>query len=84
MLTVALAAFLASFAVVGAADESRPVEITVGSKKFTENVILGEIVTQLARTQGVSVRYRRELGGTRVLLAILGQCHRRQVLDCAE
>ncbi len=42
-------------------------EITVGSKKFTENVILGEIVTQLLRSSGVSAGHRRELGGTRVL-----------------
>jgi osmoprotectant transport system permease protein len=41
--------------------------ITVGSKKFTENVILGEIVTQLARSEGITARHRRELGGTRVL-----------------
>jgi osmoprotectant transport system permease protein len=41
--------------------------ITVGSKKFTENVILGEIVTQVARSEGTEARHRRELGGTRVL-----------------
>jgi osmoprotectant transport system permease protein len=42
-------------------------EITVGSKKFTENVILAEIVTQVARSEGLVARHRRELGGTRVL-----------------
>jgi len=41
--------------------------IRVGSKKFTENVILGEIVTQLARSEGLPAEHRRELGGTRVL-----------------
>ena len=42
-------------------------EITVGSKKFTESVILGEIITQLAVHKGAQVKYRKELGGTRVL-----------------
>jgi osmoprotectant transport system permease protein len=41
--------------------------ITVGSKKFTENVILGEILTQVARSEGLDAQHRRQLGGTRVL-----------------
>ena len=42
-------------------------EIRVGSKKFTESVILGEIVTGLISTVHQPVRHLRELGGTRVL-----------------
>ncbi|MGH9785931.1 MAG: glycine betaine ABC transporter substrate-binding protein [Terriglobia bacterium] len=42
-------------------------EVTVGSKSFTENVILGEIVTQLARSNGILAVHRRQLGGTQVL-----------------
>lgn len=41
--------------------------ITVGSKKFTESVILGELATLLGREAGYLMRHRRELGGTRVL-----------------
>jgi osmoprotectant transport system permease protein len=41
--------------------------VTVGSKKFTENVILGEMAVLLARSQGLEAQHRRELGGTRVL-----------------
>jgi len=41
--------------------------IKVGSKKFTESVILGEIISQLAGSEGEDVKYRKELGGTRVL-----------------
>jgi osmoprotectant transport system permease protein len=41
--------------------------IKVGSKKFTENVILGEIVTQLIGAQNVNGLHIRELGGTRIL-----------------
>ena len=38
-------------------------EMTVGSKKFTESVILGEVLTHLARDAGVAATHRRELGG---------------------
>jgi len=41
--------------------------VRVGSKKFTESVILGDVVTQLARSTGARAEHRRELGGTQVL-----------------
>ncbi|MFY0583520.1 glycine betaine ABC transporter substrate-binding protein [Cystobacter fuscus] len=41
--------------------------VRVGSKKFTESVILGDMATQLARSTGARVEHRRELGGTQVL-----------------
>jgi osmoprotectant transport system permease protein len=41
--------------------------VVLGSKKFTENVILGEMAALLARNQGLQAEHRRELGGTRVL-----------------
>lgn len=47
------------------------VAVTVGSKKFTESVILGEMVATLAREAGAKVSHRRELGGTRVLWSAL-------------
>ena len=43
------------------------ITIKIGSKKFTENVILCEIATQLARTKNVNAIHIRELGGTRIL-----------------
>jgi osmoprotectant transport system permease protein len=43
------------------------VGITVGSKAFTESVILGEMVFHLAEIAGAKAEYKRELGGTRVL-----------------
>lgn len=49
-----------------AACSPRP-DVLVGSKKFTESVVLGEIVTQLVAARGVRVEHRRELGGTRIL-----------------
>lgn len=41
--------------------------IDVGSKKFTESVILGEMLTLLVRTTGTAAEHRAQLGGTRVL-----------------
>ena len=46
-------------------NESHPVK--VGSKKFTESVILGEIITQLGKIEDPNVIHLKELGGTRVL-----------------
>lgn len=42
-------------------------QVVVGSKKFTEGVILGEIATLAARDAGADALHRREIGGTRVL-----------------
>jgi osmoprotectant transport system permease protein len=44
-----------------------PAKITVGSKGFTESVILGEMLWHLARQAGVEADHQRQLGGTRVL-----------------
>ena len=41
--------------------------VHVGSKKFTESVILGELATQLSRYAGAVTHHRKELGGSRVL-----------------
>jgi osmoprotectant transport system permease protein len=49
-----------------AAVEATP-EVRVGSKKFTESVILGEMVARLARLSDARAVHRRELGGTTVL-----------------
>ncbi len=48
---------------------SRPAgfEVRVGSKKFTESVVLGEIGVLLLRDAGLRAVHRAELGGTRVL-----------------
>jgi osmoprotectant transport system permease protein len=43
----------------------RPIQ--VGSKKFTESVLLGELATQLLRNAGIDARHRAQLGGTRLL-----------------
>ena len=41
--------------------------LKTGSKKFTESVVLGELLAHLVRSTGVKAVHRPELGGTRVL-----------------
>ncbi len=41
--------------------------LAVGSKKFTENVILGAMATQLLQAEGFRATHREELGGSRFL-----------------
>ena len=41
--------------------------VRVGSKQFTESVLLGELARQTLAESGVPAVHRRELGGTRVL-----------------
>ena len=45
--------------------------IVVGSKKFTESVVLGEMLRQLIEHSGVRVVHYRELGGTRLVYEAL-------------
>lgn len=41
--------------------------VVVGSKVFTESVVLGELATQLLQHEGIDATHQRELGGTTVL-----------------
>jgi osmoprotectant transport system permease protein len=41
--------------------------VVVGSKKFTESVILGELATELAASSGARAVHRAQLGGTQFL-----------------
>ncbi|MFC3651003.1 glycine betaine ABC transporter substrate-binding protein [Dyella humi] len=45
--------------------------VRIGSKQFTESVILGEIARLAGRQQGLSVLHQRELGGTAILWSAL-------------
>ncbi len=56
-----------ALAIILAPGPSHATEIVVGSKKFTESVVLGEIVAQLLRSAGLEADHRRELGGTQIL-----------------
>lgn len=61
-----LVILLGSVTAAGATLPHRPL-VVVGSKAFTESVILGDIAADIARRAGARVAERRELGGTRVL-----------------
>ncbi len=41
--------------------------LVIGSKRFTESYVLGEIVAQTLRAQGVAVEHRQGLGNTGIL-----------------
>ena len=60
---------LACLLVPASASATEPV--LVGSKKFTESVILGDLVAAQLESMGAPAVHRRELGGTRVLWSAL-------------
>ena len=62
----AVLGLLAAFA-LGLASAASADEVTVGSKKFTESVILGEIARLALEQAGIAAVHRRELGGSRIL-----------------
>jgi osmoprotectant transport system permease protein len=68
-----LAALLAAVLYTGAwmpvpaSAQSADSTLTVGSKKFTENVILGWMATDLMEARGFAVSHRTQLGGSRFL-----------------
>jgi osmoprotectant transport system permease protein len=51
---------------------ARAQTVTVGSKKFTESVILAEIARLALEQAGVPAQHRRELGGSRILFDAVG------------
>jgi osmoprotectant transport system permease protein len=61
----AILIYCATIAMATSAFATEPVR--VGSKAFTESVILGELATQLGNNAGVPTTHRSQLGGTRVL-----------------
>lgn len=64
MRTLVLIFMLAPVLASAADDVAR---VTVGSKAFTESVILGEVVVQIARHQGHETDYKQQIGGTRLV-----------------
>ncbi|MCH2172816.1 ABC transporter permease subunit [Myxococcota bacterium] len=72
--SLAAAAILFALCVPGSSataqeTDLRPVQ--VGSKNFTENVLLGEMATLLIRTDGLPASHREAIGGTRVVFDAL-------------
>ena len=51
--------------------QKRENSLIIGSKKFTESVILGEIASLLLQSSGIRTHHRDQLGGTRILFNAL-------------
>ena len=64
LITLTLLFICLFVSIVVSQEESK---IKIGSKKFTENVILGEILTQIINSENHNAVHIRELGGTRIL-----------------
>ena len=62
---VGLLLVLAALALAGCSGSDR--EVLIGSKKFTESVILGEVLAGLVADAGLPARHRQALGGTRIV-----------------
>src|SRR5262249_13137809 len=67
----AMTAILALFAAGSLAAAQGEPDGRVGSKSFTESVILGEMARQLVAASGTPCQHRRELGGTQILFHAL-------------
>ncbi|HET7360163.1 MAG TPA: glycine betaine ABC transporter substrate-binding protein [Rhodanobacteraceae bacterium] len=52
---------------MGAAAASAGPPVRIGSKAFTESVLLGEVARLDLRVHGIAATHRRSLGGTRIL-----------------
>ena len=66
-MTVFRAAFIFCVTILMATSAFATEPVRVGSKAFTESVILGELATQLGNNAGIPTIHRSQLGGTRVL-----------------
>lgn len=67
LIAVALALLIAGLAPL----PQRSFQLRVGSKKFTESVILGEMMRLLTEEAGLKVAHYREFGGTRIVFDAL-------------
>jgi osmoprotectant transport system permease protein len=67
-----------SMLAVGAIAHAQDRPIVVGSKVFTESVVLGELAAQLLNAERIAAVHQRELGGTSVMWSAM----LRGELDC--
>ena len=62
-----------SFLAIASLQAESASEIRIGSKKFTESVILSEVITQHLQNKGLTASHKDQLGGTRLLWKALVQ-----------
>lgn len=63
--------FAAAWCAVLAATAGAAETVTVGSKRFTESYILGEVLRETAASAGAATRHRQGLGNTGIVFAAL-------------
>jgi osmoprotectant transport system permease protein len=73
--------FLFFFRFSALCQAAQPQPVAVGSKAFTESIILGELTRQLISRTGTPVEHKQNLGGTTVLWQALLQGGRRGGID---
>ena len=85
-IAAALILFMPPPAGAGAAADPPRDRLIIGSKAFTESIVLGEIAALMLQSSGRNVEHRRQLGGTRVLWNALlrGEPRRRTNGDWAK
>jgi osmoprotectant transport system permease protein len=71
LLALLLAATVAGHAAGAPTSDSADRPLQVGSKRFTESYILGEIIAQTAQRAGTRAVHQRGLGNTAILLSAL-------------
>ena len=69
--TASKALFALALCALGPSTLSAQVSLQVGSKRFTESYILGEIIAQTARGAGAAAAHQRGMGNTAILLSAL-------------
>ncbi|MFO0410784.1 MAG: glycine betaine ABC transporter substrate-binding protein, partial [Planctomycetota bacterium] len=62
-----IATWICAFVGIQTPATAQNLKVAVGSKSFTESVILGEVLSHLASDAGADVQHRAELGGTQIL-----------------
>lgn len=62
-----IATWICAFVGIQTPATAQNLKVAVGSKSFTESVILGEVLSHLANDAGADVQHRAELGGTQIL-----------------
>src|SRR5437867_939129 len=67
LVVSALIVLLAASSVPAGPVPVEAAEVRIGSKAFTESVVLGELIGHLAESAGARPIHRRRLGGTQVL-----------------
>src|SRR5262245_4345472 len=60
------ALFLVAFLAQYPAFAADPLHVRIGSKASIENIVLGELLTHLARSAGANAEHRSALGGTQI------------------